>query len=317
MTTHEGEAQLTAYVVDELDDAARAEVAARLQADPIARAEADEIRQVADILTAELSAEPAPRLTERRRRAVEAQALRAGGHGLNLRLWAPLAAVAAVAIAAGLWAVAARQERTRQLADKPSVRLAPIAIELPMRLFTGTPKPVDEPNIAKPSGRPRPPFLAPVGTRNLALGRPVTSSDNMPIMGELEQITDGDKEGTDGSFVELGPGLQWVQIDLGTRSTIYAVLVWHYHADPRAYRDVVVQVAEDVDFINPDTVFNADHDNSSGLGARKHKGYVETYEGKLIDCKGVEGRYVKLYSNGNSTNVANHYIEVEVYGIPD
>ena len=28
----------------------------------------------------------------------------------------------------------------------------------------------------------------------------------------------------------------------------------------------------------------------------------------------VKGRYVRLYSNGNTSNDTNHYIEVEVYG---
>ena len=44
--------------------------------------------------------------------------------------------------------------------------------------------------------------------------------------------------------------------------------------------------------------------------------YVETNEGKLIDAKGVHGRYVRLYSSGNHVNDMNHYIEVEVYGKP-
>jgi hypothetical protein len=43
--------------------------------------------------------------------------------------------------------------------------------------------------------------------------------------------------------------------------------------------------------------------------------YVETAEGKLVDAKGVQGRYVRLFSNGNTTNDLNHYIEVAVYGV--
>jgi len=31
---------------------------------------------------------------------------------------------------------------------------------------------------------------------------------------------------------------------------------------------------------------------------------------------GVKGRYVRLYSNGNTANRLNHYIEVEVWGKP-
>ena len=51
-----------------------------------------------------------------------------------------------------------------------------------------------------------------------------------------------------------------------------------------------------------------------GIGSDMH--YVETSEGRLIDAKGVRARYVRLYSNGNSSNELNHYIEVEVYGKP-
>ena len=36
----------------------------------------------------------------------------------------------------------------------------------------------------------------------------------------------------------------------------------------------------------------------------------------LIDPKGIKGRYVRLYSNGNTANDLNHYVEVEVYGTP-
>ena len=35
------------------------------------------------------------------------------------------------------------------------------------------------------------------------------ASDSAPVIGELSFITDGDKTGVDGSYVELGPELQW------------------------------------------------------------------------------------------------------------
>jgi hypothetical protein len=145
----------------------------------------------------------------------------------------------------------------------------------------------------------------------------VTSTDKEPIIGEIAMITDGDKEATDGSYVELGPFLQSVTIDLGAVYDLYAILFWHYHRQARVYLDVVVQVADDPDFItNVRTLFNNDHDNSSGLGIGKDMHYVETSEGKLIDAKGARARYVRLYSNGNSSNDLNHYIEVEVFGKP-
>ncbi len=195
--------------------------------------------------------------------------------------------------------------------------LVPLDIKLPRSMFVGTPQNMRVPNLEKPLGKPRQPFLAPVGTENVAFGRAVASSDEEPIIGEIELITDGDKEATDGSYVELGPFLQNVTIDLEAVHDIYAVLVWHYHKQPRVYFDVVVQVADDPDFIsNVRTVFNNDHDNSAGLGVGQDLHYVETAEGKLIDAKGARARYVRLYSYGNTSNDLNHYIEVEVYGRP-
>ena len=194
-------------------------------------------------------------------------------------------------------------------------QLVPLEIKLPKPMFVGTPTNIDVKNLEKPLGRPRPPFLVPPGTKNVAFRKPVTGSDEQPIIGELSMVTDGDKEAAEGSFVELGPGLQYVTIDLKGRNTIYAIVVWHYHKQAGVYHDVIVQVADDQDFIaNVQTVFNNDIDNSSGRGVGKDMSYVETAEGKLIDARGVRGRYVRLYSRGNTSNDLNHYIEVEVYG---
>jgi hypothetical protein len=156
-----------------------------------------------------------------------------------------------------------------------------------------------------------------MGTANVALGRPVTSSDREPIIGELNYVTDGEKRGWDGDFVELGPLTQWVQIDLGDRCAIYAVLFWHYFAEERLYHDVVVQVSDDPDFVKDvRTIYNNDFDNSSGLGIGKDLEYVEDNRGRLIDAGGVKGRYVRLYSRGNTSNDQSHYVEVEVYVQP-
>ena len=192
-----------------------------------------------------------------------------------------------------------------------------IAIVLPRPLFDGTPQDIRVPNLKKPLGQPRPPFYAPAGTKNVALGKPVASTDAEPIVGELEMITDGDKQAADGSYLELGPFTQSITIDLEEVYDIYAILLWHYHKQARVYFDVIVQLADDPDFItNMKMLFNNDTDNSSGLGIGKDMHYVETYEGKLIDAKGLRARYVRLYSNGNSSDELNHYIEVEVFGKP-
>ena len=191
----------------------------------------------------------------------------------------------------------------------------PLQTDLPKPLFVGTPVPIKVPNLEPAQKGNRPDFLVPAGTTNLARGKKVTASDSDPVIGTLDLVTDGDKEGDEGSWIELGPGKQWVQIDLEKDADIYAVIVWHFHAQARVYFDVVVQVSDDPKFEKDvTTIFNADANNELGLGAGKDLAYIETYEGKLIDAKGVKGRYVRLYSKGNTTNKMNHYIEVEVFG---
>ena len=192
-------------------------------------------------------------------------------------------------------------------------------LKLPRALPGPTPKPpvTDEPLEPERKG-PRPKFLVPAGCKNVAAGKTVTSSDESPIIGELKCITDGVKECAEGAYVELGPGKQWVQIDLGERYRIYAIVVWHFHLDGRAYKDVVVRISDDAGFAKDaaTTVFNTDHDNTSDLGAGKDKAYVETFEGKIIDGKGAKGRYVRLHSRGNTSDDQNQYVEVEVYALP-
>jgi len=195
--------------------------------------------------------------------------------------------------------------------------LVPLKTELPPPLITGTPVPFKLANLEPPQSGKRPDFMVPAGTVNLAKGKKVTSSDMDPVTGTLDLVTDGDKSADEGSWVELGPGKQWVQIDLGADATISAVWVWHFHAQARAYLDVVVQISDDAEFkTGVTTIFNNDAGNELGLGAGKDYAYVETNEGKLMDAKGVKGRYVRLYRKGNTTNKLNHYIEVEVYGKP-
>ena len=192
-----------------------------------------------------------------------------------------------------------------------------LKITLPKPMFVGTPKNIRTANLEMITGKPRGPFMVPAGTVLLSAGKPVAASDKEPVIGEIAFVTDGKKSGEDGYYVELGPMLQWVQIDLGKSQELLAVVAWHYHSQARVYRDVVVQVSDDKDFISGvTTVFNNDHDNTSGLGAGKDREYIETFDGKLFDPKGVKARYIRLYSGGNTSNDMNHYVEVEVYGLP-
>ena len=193
----------------------------------------------------------------------------------------------------------------------------PLQTELPKPLFVGTPVPVKVDNLEPARTGKRPDFLIPSSSKNLALNKPVTGSDSLPLLGDLNLITDGDKDGSEGSYVEFAKGIQWVQIDLGSPSVIDAVLVWHFHAQVRVYLGVIVQVSDDPTFATGvTTVYNNDAKNLLGKGSGKDPAYIETYEGRLIDAKGAKGRYVRLYSQGNTANNLNHYIEVEVWGTP-
>ena len=193
----------------------------------------------------------------------------------------------------------------------------PLQTDLPKAVIEGSPKPKGVPNLA-PETKEFPNFLVPEGTVLVSGGKPVTSSDDFPIIGEVEMLTDGEKETGEGYFVELLDGKQWVQIDLEKSVPVYAIIAWHFHGQKRVYNDVIVQVSNDPEFKEGvTTLFNNDFDNSSEMGKGTDRPYLETRFGLLVNGKGTEARYVRLYSTGNSSNELNHYIEVEVWGKPE
>lgn len=217
-----------------------------------------------------------------------------------------------------LLAAAALAAGALPLAVTAQGEMVPLPHKLPKPAFAGTPSNAPPgTNVEKPLGKPRPVPLVPKGTVNLALKKKVTSG-RPPFEGSLDLVTDGNKEATDGTAVELKTRTQWVQIDLGAPSKLSYILFWHFHAEPVVFRDVVVQVSNDPNFLDGvTTLFNNDVDNSSGLGIGRDREYFETMEGKLVDAKGSTARYVRLYSNGSTyRDQLNRYTEVEVYGLP-
>lgn len=210
----------------------------------------------------------------------------------------------------------------------PAADVAPLSVSLPKPVLRSTPIDYDSlprgPHIDSSSldmylayyshGR-LPSVLAPRGVTNIALRKSVSSSVDKIYNGTLAQITDGKKEAYDENLVEMRKGLQWVQIDLGSPSTIYAIALWHEYFWPSLYRDVIIQLSNDADFQKDvRTVFNNDFDNSSGLGAGQDKEYFETHMGKLLEVKGEVARYARFYSNGSDMSKYNCYVEIEIFG---
>src|SRR5262245_6547993 len=194
----------------------------------------------------------------------------------------------------------------------------PLPLKLPNPAFKGTPKDIKTNTYTEPyPDKPRAPFLAPAGLSNVAQGKKVTSSDKNATASMLEKIVDGDKESTDESIIFLRKGTQWVQLDLGAPQEVFAILLWHAHNTAKIYHDVIIQAADDPDFIdNVRTIFNNDQDNTSGLGVGTDREFFEHYEGKLIDAKGANARYLRFYSKGSTESALNEYTEIEVYGRP-
>jgi RNA polymerase sigma factor (sigma-70 family) len=210
------------------------------------------------------------------------------------------------------WMVAAK--------SVPSMRtqngMVPLILDLPAPAFKGTPKDLKlGPNVEPLSDNPRAPMMVPPGLNNIAPDSKVKCSDKNVPPDNLTKLTDGDKDASDQSIIFLRKGTQWVQMDLGSPQDIFALVIWHAHNMAKVYHDVIVRIADDPDFTkNVRTIFNNDADNSSGLGFGKDREYFETYEGKLINAKGVKARYIRFYSKGSTESALNEYTEIEVYG---
>jgi len=150
-----------------------------------------------------------------------------------------------------------------------------------------------------------------VPTVNLAPASIISSSTTFS---DIPYITDGQTNNSSKS-AKAGPGLHWVQLDLGAAHDLYAVKLWHYFSDGRIYRDVIIQLSDDPSFSSGVvTVFNNDMDGSAGLGVGTDSEYKESSSGKLLSFNTVNAQYARFYSNGSTVTGWNHYVEIEIYG---
>jgi hypothetical protein len=191
------------------------------------------------------------------------------------------------------------------LCAQSAENLVPLNLKLPAPAFKGTPKDIQLSSYVEPlSDKPRAPMMVPAGLKNLAPGAKITCSDKNAAADALAKIVDGDKEASEQSIIYLRKGTQWVQMDFGSPQEIFAIVIWHAHNSAKVYHDIVVQAADDQDFIeNVRTIFNNDQDNTSGLGVGTDREYFETHEGKLIDAPSMST--LKLRCTGVPLNDLN------------
>jgi len=210
------------------------------------------------------------------------------------------------------WLIAARQANLTN-------GLVPLVLDLPEPAFKTVPHDLlsHSQSLEPLSNFPRPPVLVPSGLVNLAPGALLTCSDNNVTREALARIVDGDKEASEQSIIYLRKGVQWVQMDFGKPQEIFAIVLWHAHNTPKTYHDVVVTAANLPDFkTNVRALFNNDRENACDLGKGNDREYIETYEGKLINTRGLNARYLRFYSKGSTESALNEYTEIEVYGRP-
>lgn len=196
-------------------------------------------------------------------------------------------------------------------------KLGPDAVT---RATPGYPKNLAKPPHLRQEVR-RPDFLVPPEVELVSVGKAVTSSlEDIPIIGELAQLTDGIKKSGEFDYIELDPGPQWVQVDLGEEFRVFGVVVWHFYKNPVVYNDVIVLLSREPECGDDALMlFNNDHDNSTGLGVGKDTAFYARWWGELVDARGDEhegtpARYVRVYTNGGCGGEDTRFVEIAVYG---
>ena len=210
--------------------------------------------------------------------------------------------------------------RTRPVQGHPDLVELDIGVgpDAVTRATPGNPKGIKPPHL-RPQKR-REPFKVRPGMTNLALYKPVTACTDEPLAGDVDQITDGLKKSGPFDYVELEPGLGWVQIDLEQARTIHAVVIWHFYKNATIYNDVIVRLADDAAFTrNVRTLFNNDHDGSAKMGKGGDSAFYTRWWGEIVDARGAGGagtraRYVRVYTAAGMEDELPRFVEIAVYG---
>ncbi|MCK7496471.1 MAG: hypothetical protein MZW92_40375 [Comamonadaceae bacterium] len=194
-----------------------------------------------------------------------------------------------------------------------------LKLTLPKPMFIGTPTNIKSANLEVVTGKSRGPFMVPAGTKLLSLKRPV----------DVERQAAGHRRARDDRRRREGRRRRLLRRtrplrSSGCRSTwarsTRSTPSWRgtITARPASTGTSSFQVADDKDFLKGvhDGLQQRPRQLVRAWASGKDKEYIEVAEGRLFDPKGATGRYVRMYSNGNTVNDLNHYVEIEVYGTP-
>lgn len=202
-------------------------------------------------------------------------------------------------------------------AAPPAANTVTIRPVFPKPFFASGPFAANLPNLEAP-GKAAPvlEFAVPAGTALVSENLPVTASVK-PVQGRLGMVTDGDLSSYPDALVALPGGGQWIQLDLGRPQAVQKIHLWHAHNRTDVYLDLVVQLSEDPEFKSGvTTLYNADADNSLGLGAGTDPAYLETNHGRVIDGRGTVARHVRVWGSGSYRDGQLRFAELQVYASP-
>ncbi len=156
----------------------------------------------------------------------------------------------------------------------------------------------------RPVASPERRLQAAVGKlKNLARGKPVTTSFPKGIThGKPEKLTDGKFDDWLGHGTE---GEAWVQVDLGDARKVAFVRLFNFFRDGRTFHGSRVAISTTGEFAGEEKVI---------FDSRSDGEYAESRRGRVFACDPTDGRYVRSWLNGNTSNVGSQWVELQVYG---
>lgn len=134
---------------------------------------------------------------------------------------------------------------------------------------------------------------------NLALHKPYDSDGNISLQNSSSGPNNGDKNTK--NYTGLSNGEKYLSIDLLDIYSINQINLWLYFSDGRTYFDKRVQ--HSLDGTVWTTVFDSAIDGSA----------PETSSGIEVKFNTDSARFIRVITNGSTSNRGNHVVEMEAY----